>query len=96
MDYDLASSVPIALHNTPGVPQFIGGVPFPGWATPRGLDWTYTGWFPKDEGPPGYKELIRRSLPSDHGETREVDEYPEGATCWFREKPCVEAAPRSD
>lgn len=83
----------IALHDTPGVPQFIGSIPFPGWATPRGLDWVYTGWFPRQNPYVSFAELVQRALEPDHGETREVDEYPKGATCWYREPPTEAPAP---
>ena len=67
----------------------------PAWIKPR-VGWTYAGWIPKNpitSGPNrateqdiSYEELIRRHLQSDHGEIREVDAYPEGAACWFREQ----------
>lgn len=62
-------------------------IPFPSWATRRDFPWVYVGWI---ENPPGtgdsFDEVISGQLKSDHGEIREVDRYPEGATCWCREE----------
>ena len=65
-------------------------LPLPEWAIERDNSWTYCGVI---DNPPwlfdihglSYKQLRASTLRSDHGELREVDEYPEGCTCWCRE-----------
>ncbi len=64
---------------------------FPSWATRREGPWIYAGWISIDcedstLGIPSYKEMVAKQLRSDHGEIREVDEYPQGAVYWYREQ----------
>lgn len=61
---------------------------FPEWAKVRGDGWEYIGWVPRIGivGSKTFEELVSREKQSVHGEEREVDIYPEGATCWYREK----------
>ena len=60
----------------------------PEWAKPRGSEWKYAGCerrksvsFPKIS----FEERMRYALRSDHGEIREADYYPKGATLWYKE-----------
>lgn len=46
-----------------------------------GLDWQYAGWIAKGTT---YEDSVRKEKLSDHGEERRVDEYPEGAVCFFK------------
>jgi len=63
---------------------------FPSWAVRRPAPWKYAGihqedpWFDAFFGT-SFKERCDEALISDHGETRELDFYPEGAVEWVRE-----------
>ena len=58
----------------------------PNWIKPRLLPWEFAGWIPcKPVLGLNFNELIRDSLRSNHGETREVDYYSEGAALWWKE-----------
>jgi hypothetical protein len=62
-------------------------IPFPAFARWRLSPWLYVGWGPN---PPAvesgsYADVKRKALISDHGERRELDEYPEGFACWMLE-----------
>ena len=54
----------------------------PNFAKRRPTPWIFSGWIKKDEL---YEELLERVMKTDdHGETREVDIYPEGAVTWYK------------
>ena len=55
---------------------------FPHFAKPRSAPWIYAGWVAKGDD---YKGLLESTVISDHGETREVDEYPKGAVTWYKD-----------
>jgi len=56
---------------------------FPDFAKRRSAPWIYTGWIAKGDD---YGELLERAMKvNDHGETRKVDVYPEGAVTWMKD-----------
>lgn len=58
----------------------------PSWIKPR-IGWNYAGWISRNpSGNMVFEELVERAKKSDHGECREVDIYPEGIACWFKEQ----------
>jgi hypothetical protein len=68
----------------------IMSIPFPSWANEK-PGWIYAGWIarhnPHRSAGVTYESLVENAKKPDHGELREVDEYPEGATCWYQESP---------
>ncbi len=58
--------------------------PLPEWAVAR-HGWRYVGWISRKTVYATFEEFCERAVVSDHGETREIDLYPEGATVWVRE-----------
>lgn len=65
--------------------------PFPSFAKRRSGLWVYCSWFGRPSDPSNvvqghFNELVQRSQRSDHGEERVVDIYPEGVTCYYRER----------
>ena len=65
------------------------GLYFPEFAEPREYPWIYTG-FLESTFDIFYKttlaDEVMYSLVSEHKEIRSVDAYPEGFTCWYRER----------
>ena len=80
-------------HNPIAEPEIIERdgkpIPMPPWAKPRTGDWYYVGWIRAQNNTiigTKYTELVQRALHSDHEQERSIDEYPEGAACWCRER----------
>jgi hypothetical protein len=61
---------------------------FPLQAQSRGEPWQFVGWIKKmvPGRPESFEKLCQRAGQSDHGETREVEIFPEGAVVWYKEK----------
>lgn len=64
---------------------------FPLQAIPREKPWIFVGWIKHHHGPKfdfelSFEDMCAKAQQSDHGETREIDSYPEGAVCWYKER----------
>ena len=57
---------------------------FPPFGTYRPSPWIYAGWIRRNPEILTYDELKERALEDVPGQVRELDEYPEGAICWYR------------
>jgi hypothetical protein len=57
----------------------------PSWVKIRPPEWKYVGWIDRESMISTFEQLVERARQSDHGETREVDIYQEGAACWVFE-----------